>query len=214
MTSRVLLLDLDRTLVDLQSYTDYSAALADVERLIGAWSDADVPDTDWDRPTQACMAVLHSMLGDSRWYEVSAVIADHERAAIAQSVAMPTVTASVDVLRSVPVAVVTLLPVDVATEVLIAHGIEVGDGQPVDLVVGRDASIRPKPWPDGLLAACDRLGGPAAADTMIGVSSWDEEAARRAGIAFIGVPSSPSGFPAGVPVEPTLVAAVGRALGE
>jgi len=214
MTSRVLLLDLDRTLVDLQSYTDYSAALADVERLIGAWSDADVPDTDWDRPTQACMAVLHSMLGDSRWYEVSAVIADHERAAIAQSVAMPTVTASVDVLRSVPVAVVTLLPVDVATEVLIAHGIEVGDGQPVDLVVGRDASIRPKPWPDGLLAACDRLGGPAAAATMIGDSSWDEEAARRAGIAFIGVPSSPSGFPAGVPVEPTLVAAVGRALGE
>ncbi len=210
----MLLLDLDRTLVDLQSYTDYAGALADVERLIGAWSDADVPDTDWDRPTQACMAVLHSMLGDSRWYEMSAVIAEHERAAIPQSVAMPTVTASMDALRSVPVAVVTLLPVDVATEVLIAHGIGVGPGQPVDLVVGRDASIRPKPWPDGLLAACSRLGGSTADATMIGDSSWDEEAARQAGIAFVGVPSSPSGFPAGVTVEPTLEAAVGRALGE
>jgi len=210
----MLLLDLDRTLVDLQSYTDYAAALADVEHLIGAWSDADVPDTDWDRPTQACMAVLHSLLGDPRWYQVSAVIADHERAAIAQSVAMPTVTASVDVLRISPVAVVTLLPVDVATEVLIAHGIGVGPGHPVDLVVGRDASIRPKPWPDGLLAACDRLGGATADATMIGDSSWDEEAARAAGIAFIGVPSSPAGFPAGVAVAPTLEAALGRALGE
>ena len=63
----MLLLDLDRTLVDLQSFTDYSAALADVRTLVGEWSDADVPETDWDRPTQACMSVLHSLLGDPRW---------------------------------------------------------------------------------------------------------------------------------------------------
>ena len=214
MTAHMLLVDLDRTLVDLQSFTDYGAALADVERLIGAWSDADVPDTDWDGPTQACMAVLHSKLGDPRWYEVSDVIAGHERAAIAQSVAMPTVADSLDALLHVPVAVVTLLPVDVATEVLLAHGIGVGPSQAVDLVVGRDASIRPKPWPDGLLAACDRLGGAAAVATMIGDSSWDEEAARRAGVRFIGVPSSPAGFPAEVAVAATFAEAVDRALGE
>ncbi len=210
----MLLLDLDRTLVDLQSYTDYSAALADVERLLGTWNDAEVPDTDWDRPTQACMAVLHSKLGDPRWHEVSSAIAVHERAAIAQSVTMPTVSGTLDVLSRMRVAVVTLLPADVATEVLIAHGIGVGVGQPVDLVVGRDASIRPKPWPDGLLAACDRLGGAAADATMIGDSSWDEEAARRAGIPFIGVPSSPTGFPPGVVVAPTFVEAVDRTLAE
>jgi phosphoglycolate phosphatase-like HAD superfamily hydrolase len=214
MTSRLLLVDLDRTLIDLQSYTDYAAALADVEQLIGAWSDADVPDTDWDRPTQACMAVLHSKLGDPRWYEVSAAIAGHERAAIPRSSIMPTVQDALDRLTSVPVAVVTLLPADVATEVLQAHGIGVGTGRVVDLVVGRDASIRPKPWPDGLLVACDRLGGAAVDATMIGDSSWDEEAARRAGIPFIGVPSSPTGFPAEVAVAAAFAEAVDRAVGE
>jgi len=160
------------------------------------------------------MAVLHSKLGDPRWYEVSAVIARHERAAIAQSVPMPTVVGAVGALLRYPVAVVTLLPVDVATDVLAAHGIGVGPGQAVDLVVGRDAFIRPKPWPDGLLAACERLGGSANDAIMIGDSSWDEEAARRAGVGFIGVPSSATGFPPEVVVAAAFAEAVDRAVGE
>ncbi len=212
MTSRALLLDLDRTLIDLQTYTDYAAALADVEALLGTWTDADVPGTDWDRPTQSCMAVLHSLLGDPRWQDVSAAIARHEREAIGESRLMPTVDDVVARLVPLPVAVVTLLPVDVAIEVLVRHGIGVGVGQPIDLVVGRDPRVRPKPWPDGPLAACDRLGAPPAGATMIGDSTWDQEAADRAGIAFIGVPSSPVGFPPEVPVEGTLAEAVDRAL--
>jgi phosphoglycolate phosphatase len=208
VATTVLLLDLDRTLVDLQSFTDYSAALADVRAIVDSWDDADVPDTDWDRPTQACMAVLHSLLGDPRWVAVSDAIAVHERAAIPAGVVMPTVLEVLDLLRPVPVGVVTLLPPDVASAALVTHGISVGPGEPVDLVVGRDARIRPKPWPDGLLVACDRLGGRIADATMVGDASWDQEAAARAGASFVGVPSSPAGFAPGVPVARTFAEAV------
>jgi phosphoglycolate phosphatase len=208
VATTVLLLDLDRTLVDLQSFTDYTAALADVRAIVGSWDDADVPDTDWDRPTQACMAVLHSLLGDPRWAAVSDAIAVHEWAAIPAGVVMPTVMDVLDLLRPVPVAVVTLLPPDVAREALVARGIAVGPGEPVDVVLGRDARVRPKPWPDALLAACDRLGGRVADATMVGDATWDQEAAARAGAGFIGVPSSTAGFAPGVPVARTFAEAV------
>ena len=212
MPVRAILLDLDRTLVDLQSSTDYAAALADVQALVGRWDAADVPDTDWTGPTQACMSLLHSLLGDPRWHEVSAAIAVHERAAIPQSVLMPTVPETVGRLRTLPTAVVTLLPVEVATDVLVANGIGVGPGQPIDLVVGRDAAIRPKPEPDGLLAACRRLGVPAQDAVMIGDSSWDEGAADRAGVAFIGVP--PDAFGPDRHTTETFDDAVRLAIGE
>jgi phosphoglycolate phosphatase len=214
VATTVLLLDLDRTLVDVQSFTDYAAALADVRELVGSWHDAAVPRTDWDRPTHACMAVLHSLLGDPRWQAVSDAIAVHERAAIPAAVVMPTVMDVLDLLRPVPVAVVTLLPPAVASEVLVTHGITVGPGEPVNLVIGRDAGIRPKPWPDGLLAACDRLGERIADATMVGDATWDKEAAARAGAAFVGVPSSPAGFAPGVPVARTFADAVRLVLGE
>jgi len=210
--ARAILLDLDRTLVDLQSFTDYATALADVEAIVGAWPDADVPETDWERPTQACMAVLHSLLGDPRWHEVSATIAVHERAAIPMSHPMPTVPESIDGLAGVPTAVVTLLPVDVATEALVAHGIGVGPGRAIDLVVGRDAVIRPKPEPDGILAACRRLGVPSGDAVMIGDSSWDAGAADRAGAAFIGVP--PAAFGADRLTADTFAEAVRLVTGE
>ena len=212
MPVRAILLDLDRTLVDLQSSTDYAAALADVQALVGRWDAADVPDTDWTGPTQACMSLLHSLLGDPRWHEVSAAIAVHERAAIPQSVPMPTVPETVERLRALPTAVVTLLPIEVATDVLVANGIGVGPGQPIDLVVGRDAAIRPKPEPDGLLAACRRLGVPAQDAVMIGDSSWDAGAADRAGVAFIGVP--PAAFGPDRHTTETFTDAVRLAMGE
>ena len=80
--THALLLDLDRTLVDLQSFTNYAAALADVQELVGEWSDVDVPTTDWDRATTSCMSVLHAFFGDARWSRISETIARHERAAI------------------------------------------------------------------------------------------------------------------------------------
>ena len=208
MPGPVLLLDLDRTLVDLQTFTDYAAALADVEALVGTWPDADVPVTDWDRPTQACMSVLHALLGDPRWHQVSTAISVHERAAIPDAVVMPTVLESLDLLAASKTAVVTLLTSDVARDVLVAHGIGVGPGLAVDVVIGRDPQVRPKPWPDGLLAACALLGVEPTDATMIGDATWDQEAASRAGAAFVGVPSSAAGFPAGVRVAGTFADAL------
>lgn len=186
------LLDLDRTLIDLQSFTDYQAALADVQLLIESWPDADVPVTDWDRATMACMSVLHSLLGDVRWGEVSDAIAVRERAAIRESHLMPTVGDCRSTLLSAPTAVVTLLPTDVAIAVLDFHDLAIG--REIDVVVGRDPTIRPKPEPDGVIEACRLLGADPGGAVMIGDSTWDAEAALAAGVAFVGVP--PDGFDA------------------
>lgn len=210
MPARALLLDLDRTLVDLQSFTDYRAALADVEALLGTWSGTDVPETDWDRPTMACMSVLHSLLGDPRWDEMSQAIAVHERAAIPQSVIMPTVAETTGVLRDVPVAIVTLLAPELVPDVLAVHGIHVG--AEVDVIVGRARDVRPKPEADGLISACAALAVDPSEAVMIGDSSWDAEAAERAGVPFIGVPSSPGGLDGRPRLESTFSAAVATAL--
>ena len=211
MGARALLLDLDRTLVDLQSFTDYSAALADVRGLLGTWPDVDVPGTDWDGPTMACMSVLHSLAGDERWPVISAAIARHERAAIPFAVAMPTVMEARPMLGGVPVAVVTLVAPDVVPDVLALHGIRIG--YEVDAVVGRSSDVPPKPEPDGLWAACRTLGVEPGEAVMIGDSSWDAQAAHRAGVSFIGVPSSPMGLTDVESTEATFAAAVTRALG-
>lgn len=210
MAARALLLDLDRTLVDLQSFTDYAAALVDVSALLDSWPDATVPATDWDGPTMACMSVLNALSGDERWPEISRAIARHERAAIPSSVIMPTVAEACVLLEKVPVAVVTLLAPDLVPEVLGQHGIRVG--REVDAVIGRSSDMRPKPAPDGLWAACRTLDVDPSEAVMIGDSSWDAEAARRAGVAFVGVPSGPAGLEDVELQEPTFVEAVRRAL--
>jgi len=184
------LLDLDRTLIDLQSFTDYEAALEDVCALVGSWQDSAVPETDWDRATMACMAVLHAFLDDPRWNDISRAIGLHEVAAIPQSHLMPTVAECASTFAALPTAVVTLLPADVATAVLDFHGLTVG--REIDMVVGRDPKIRPKPEPDGVLEACRRLGVQPVDAVMIGDSTWDATAAMSAGTGFVGVP--PDGF--------------------
>ena len=75
-----ILFDLDRTLVDLQSYTDYAAALRDLTALVGEQRRADVPDADWDAPTLSTMAILVALSGDGRWSTASQAVAKHEQA--------------------------------------------------------------------------------------------------------------------------------------
>ena len=182
-----LLLDLDRTLIDLQSFTDYEAAIDDVRGLVGSWQDVQVPDTDWDRATVACMAVLHAFLDDPRWNDISDAIAVHEREAISESHVMPTVLDARPTLVTSATAVVTLLPADVAIAVLDYHELEIG--REIDFVVGRDPRIKPKPEPDGVLEACRLLGVQPQDALMIGDSTWDAQAALAAGAAFVGVPA-------------------------
>jgi len=205
-----LLLDLDRTLIDLQSFTDYGAALDDVRDLVGTWQDVQVPDTDWDRATVACMSLLHAFLDDPRWNDISDAIAVHERVAIPASHLMPTVADARSTLVAMPTAVVTLLPADVAIAVLDYHDLEIG--REIDFVVGRDPAIKPKPAPDGVVEACRLLDVEPRDVVMIGDSSWDAQAALAAGSAFMGVP--PDGFGADIRGQIATVDTMAQALAE
>lgn len=199
------LFDLDRTLVDLQSFTDYAAALRDLTALVGDGVGVAVPDADWDAPTLSTMAILVALAGDDRWETASRAVSVHEHAAIPRSVAMPGLDRLDDALGEMPRAVVTLLPEDVARAVLARHGVH------IDVIVGRDPLIPAKPSGAGLIAAAERLGVPVSACVMIGDSTWDHSAAVDAGAAFIGVPVTTGAFGPDVSVAPGLLAALAAA---
>ncbi|MEZ5092439.1 HAD family hydrolase [Nocardioides sp.] len=204
MSHPAVLLDLDRTLVDVQSFTDYDTAWRDVLAVLGQAVEEHGPETGWTAATRACMALLGQLPAGDQWYAVSETIAGHERAAVGLSRPMPGVAAFLEALSGVPVAVVTLLPQDVARQVLERHGLG------VDAVVGRDPLVRPKPAGDGLRRALELLGASSDGCHMVGDSAWDAAAAREAGVGFIGVHSPCSEFSAfpEAPVAASLAAAL------
>jgi phosphoglycolate phosphatase-like HAD superfamily hydrolase len=177
------LLDLDRTLVDLQSYTDYDQAWQAVQPFVPSDLTLNVPETGWSSATRACMGVLAALPESDLWWKISGIIAEFETAAIAQSVLMPGAHAFAYSLRTSARAVVTLLPEDVARDVLVQHDLD------IPIVIGRDPRIRPKPSGDGLRRALELLDKPANDAVMIGDSTWDAAAAADAGVTFIGVHS-------------------------
>ncbi|MDE0375085.1 MAG: HAD hydrolase-like protein [bacterium] len=181
------LFDLDRTLIDLQTYTDYGAAWQDTESMIGSWDDLPTPATDWDAPTQRCMSILVALSGDPRWTEVSEAIAVHEMAAVAASHAMPRLEQALKLAQGTPRAVVTLVAEAPARAVLARHGVD------TPVLVPRRPDLRPKPAADQLLEACRLLGATPSRTVMIGDSTWDREAAAKAGCGFVGVAATEDG---------------------
>jgi phosphoglycolate phosphatase len=189
---RAILLDLDRTLIDIQSYTDYSAALADVTRELGEIPEMETPLTGWDRPTVRCMQILGVLAGDRRWEVASSLIERHELAALPRSRPMPGLRELNEALGILPSAVVTLLGPAATRQVLDMHGVV------TPVAVPRRADLRPKPAPDQLEESCRLLGVEPGDSLMVGDSTWDREAAVAAGIGFIGVTNHRgSEFPAG-----------------
>lgn len=207
MTS-ALLFDLDRTLVDIQSFTDYGAGRRAAEAIIGAQGQIPMPATDWSADTQAAMGLLVACAGDPLWQQVSDAIEHYELEAIPESVAMPGLAHAWAASASRPRAIVTLVPERAARQALEWHGIDTHGL----VVVGRRADQRPKPAADGLLAACSALGVSPSDAVMIGDSSWDWGAAQSAGTRFIGVPTRPENLPPEAPAVGDLVAAVAAAL--
>ncbi|MCX6460346.1 MAG: HAD hydrolase-like protein [Actinobacteria bacterium] len=206
--SRALLFDLDRTLVDIQSFTDYGSARRDAEVIIGTQSEISVPATDWSADTQAAMGLLVACSGNPLWQRVSDAIEHYEREAIPSSAPMPGLAEAWAACLEVPRAVVTLVPESVARAALHWHGIDTADL----IVMGRRADQRPKPAADGLIAACTALGVDPRHAVMIGDSSWDLGAAEAAGTSFVGVPTRPENLPPGTRTADNLVAAVVAAL--
>ncbi len=199
-----LLFDLDRTLIDLQTFTDYQAALRDVVDRAPRTLPLG-PPTDWSSDTQAVMALLVAMVGDPLWTQISESIERHEWAALDRSTAMPGAADAWSIAEAGPRAVVSLLPERVVRAALDQHGLDVGTRT---VIVGRRPDHRPKPAADGLLFACAELGTSVSDAVMIGDSSWDREAARAAGVGFVGVPTTPGVFPEGTVVASDVLEAV------
>ncbi len=187
MDAPAVLFDLDRTLIDVQSFTDYAAALTEVEQVVDSWPDIATPQTDWNTPTHRCMAVLVALAGDPRWQVVSDIIERHERTAVDACQAMPHLDDALRRTEDLPRAVVTLLPPGAARAALDRHRVAIAT------LVARHAGARPKPAPDQLIAAMATLETTPGVTVMIGDSSWDAAAADAAGCGFIGVTNGAAG---------------------
>jgi len=197
---RALLLDLDRTLVDVQTFTDYEAAVADVERALGPVELVGVPETEWRSATRIAMATLVALAGDPhRWQLASDLIERHEREAVARATAMSGLDRFLRTTQDVPRAIVTLMGPAAMDDVCGAFGIDVATR------VGRSADLVPKPAPDQVLRACRLLGVEPDDSLMLGDSTWDGAAATAAGAAFIGITNGrPSEFAPGTRIASNL----------
>ncbi|MDH3500299.1 MAG: HAD-IA family hydrolase [Acidimicrobiia bacterium] len=180
MKAAGLLLDLDRTLVDVQSYTDYDAAVAGLPKKVRS-ARVETPETEWDSATRHAMDILVAWAGTDRWQEISDHIELFESEAVVQSRRMPGVFDFLDAVSGLPIVVVTLMGPRAARAALVRHGID------LPIVLGRESTYQPKPAPDQLLAGCARMDLDPAEVVMIGDSSWDAAAAAAAGCGFVGL---------------------------
>jgi HAD superfamily hydrolase (TIGR01549 family) len=177
MVVKALLLDLDKTLVNVEDHTDYCAALRELEAR-GFSPRAAGPETYWGKCTKRVMDILISLEGGA-WSAANEIVERYELWGAAASTPMPYLAEFLEAVKGAPKAVVTLLSPCPTAYVLQRHGIA------VDAVVAREPGIRPKPSPDPVLKALERLGVGEA--VMVGDSEWDEAAANAAGVPFVAV---------------------------
>lgn len=174
------LLDLDRTLVDVESHVDYCAALEDL-RAAGFDDDTDLgPETSWGSCTREVVDLLLSLTGRVGRIRAEEVVVPHELEGAAAATAMPGLDRLRAALVGRAVAIVTLCSGS-ATEVVVER---------FDLwstAVSRSPDLAAKPAPDQLLAALELLGADADGAVMVGDSERDAAAAAAAGVAFVGV---------------------------
>lgn len=91
-------------------------------------------------------------------------------------------------------AIVTNKPYQMTLDTLAGKGLL----ELVDLVVGGDSAARPKPSPDPLIYACEKLAVAPEEALMVGDSGNDSSAAKQAGISSILVRT---GWSEGVPLD-------------
>jgi phosphoglycolate phosphatase len=176
------LLDLDKTLVNVEDGIDYCAALTELRTLLpGAVGDVGV-ETSWGRCTRPVIGLLGALAGMPDWPTASAIVERFEVAGVERSAPMPGLDELLATIDPDRTAIVTLLG-PAATAATIEGHLAIHPA----VVVARDPSLRPKPAPDQALEALRRLGVPAEEAVMVGDSEVDEATARAAGIGFIGV---------------------------
>ncbi len=176
----VVLLDLDRTLVDVESHVDYCAAL-DRLRAAGFTDEADLgTETSWGRCTRTVVDLLLSQPDLVARRRAEEFVVPHELAGAGRAEPMPGLGRLRSALVGRPVAIVTLLS-GPATEIVVDRF------DLWDTSVPRSPELAAKPAPDQLVAALELLGAGAADAVMLGDSERDAAAAAAAGVAFIAV---------------------------
>jgi len=186
-TWRTVLLDLDRTLVDVESQVDYCSALAELERAGFRHPAGLGPATSWGNCTRQVVDLLVGLSDESEWLRAERFVMPHELAGAHRAAAMPGLAELLAALATRPVGIVTLLSGPATEVVLDRHALA------VDAVVPRRHDIPAKPRPEQLLAALHTIGSPPAEAVMIGDSERDEMAADAAGVDFVGVTNGRDG---------------------
>lgn len=208
---RALLLDLDKTLVNVEDHVDYCAAVASLrDQLDAIQAPPNVPETGWGRCAVEAMGILVALGGRPKWDVMSRRIEEFELAGVSRAEPMPGLAAFLEAVRAYPKAVVTLCGPRVTPRVLSRFSIA------VDAVVARTPEHRIKPAPDQVEAALAALGASPAEAAMIGDSSWDRAAAEAAGVRFVGITNgrAPHEFGDATPVATGLAAALPLLLDE
>jgi len=179
-----ILLDLDKTLVNILDHVDYCSALRDVKEFLGRHVEADVPETYWGLCASKAMEILVALSGDEKtWSSVSTMIERYEIIGAKNSTPMPGLNTFLQMVEELfrNKAIITLLAEQATNIVLTKHSIK------VDVVVARRKDLRPKPFPDQVNYALKALDARPDNAVMLGDSEWDERAAISAGVAFIGL---------------------------
>jgi phosphoglycolate phosphatase len=162
------LYDLDGTLVRLA--VDWEAVERDIATVLSE-AGADPDDlVTWELLDAAEAAGIRD--------DVEAILSRHEEAGAAAATRLPTADEVAE--NGVPTGVVSL---NAESAVRIALEKE-SLAEVVDVVVGRDTVERRKPHPEPLLAALEELAVDPGDALFVGDSDTDEQAARRAGVAF------------------------------
>lgn len=178
---RAVLLDLDRTLVDVESEVDYGAALAALEQAGFALCEDLGAATSWGDCTRRVVDLLLGQPDRAAWERVERIVVPYELAGAESAQAMPGLVALFGAIAGRAVGIVTLASLPATQRVVARYGLK------VDTVVARSFEVPAKPHPDQLRVALAALGVEPQHAVMVGDSERDEMAALAAGVAFIGV---------------------------
>jgi len=183
MVVSAVLLDLDKTLINVEDHVDYCSALEELREAITMPNLTELPRTYWGRCTMEAMSILASLSDEKAWARVSNILAKYEVMGADSSTPMPYLHEFMNALGSlgVRVAIVTLLSYEATKIVLDKHGIN------IDVIVARSPRLRPKPYPDQVIEALRLLNTEPESAVMVGDSEWDEAAASAAGVGFIAI---------------------------
>lgn len=176
--AEAVLFDLDGVLID--SRDAWFHVLQDATRALGHPPiPRDAFDASFGQGVEADAATFFpgtSVDALDAW--LAAHFLDHARHVVVNVDAGPVLRALSQ--RGARTAVVTNTQSALARETLRAAGLE------PDLVIGAHDVKRGKPAPDMVLLACERLAVAPARAVLVGDSRFDREAARAAGVRFVG----------------------------